>query len=79
MCWDNFDIREETSTGSGTTHITHFFLVQELEPSVNVSVAEAELSCSKTTARSFHYSQPAPEACYTKNKASPVEYVPHER
>jgi hypothetical protein len=29
LCWDNFDINEETPSGSGTTHTTHGIVIQE--------------------------------------------------
>ena len=77
MCWYNFDINEETTSGSGTTHTTHGIVVHELAPSTNPGIVEAEPSCLKIKALRFCYSQPAPEACYVKNKASSVEYVPH--
>ena len=77
MCWDNFNINEETTSGSGTTHTTHGIVVRELSPSANPGIVEAEPSSFKTKARSFRYRQPAPEACYVKSKASSVEYVPH--
>ncbi len=28
LCWDNFDINEETPSGSGTTHTTHGIVIQ---------------------------------------------------
>ena len=30
LCWDNFDINEETPSGAGTTHTTHGIVIQEL-------------------------------------------------
>jgi len=30
VCWDNFDLREETPSGSGTTHSCHGIVVQEV-------------------------------------------------
>ena len=77
VCWDNFNINEETTSGSGTTHTTHGTVVRELSPSTNPGMVEAEPSCLKTKARRFRYSQPVPKACYVKSKASPVECVPH--
>ena len=29
FCWDNFDLCEETPSGSGTTHSTHGIIIQE--------------------------------------------------
>ena len=30
FCWDNFDLNEETPSGSGTTHSTHGIVIQEV-------------------------------------------------
>ena len=30
FCWNNFDLREETVSGSGTTHSTHSIVIQGL-------------------------------------------------
>jgi hypothetical protein len=35
MCWDNFDINEETPSGAGTTHSTHGIVIQEILPEVS--------------------------------------------
>jgi hypothetical protein len=29
LCWDNFDMREETPSGAGTTHTAHGIIIQE--------------------------------------------------
>lgn len=29
LCWDNFDLNEETPSGSGTTHSAHGIVIQE--------------------------------------------------
>ena len=31
LCWDSFDLNEETSSGTGTTHTAHGIIVQEVE------------------------------------------------
>ena len=30
LCWDNFDLNEETPSGSGSTHSTHGIVLQEV-------------------------------------------------
>jgi len=34
MCWDNFDIMEETPSRSGTTHTTYGIMIQEIDQSI---------------------------------------------
>jgi hypothetical protein len=38
-CWDNFDINEETPSGSGTTHTTHGIVIQEVIEGESETVA----------------------------------------
>jgi hypothetical protein len=38
-CWDNFDIYEETPSGSGTTHTTHGIVIQEVIEGESETVA----------------------------------------
>ena len=33
LCWDNFDVNDETPSGAGTTHSAHGILIQELQDS----------------------------------------------
>jgi len=40
LCWDNFDMDEETVSGANTTHSTHGILIQELEPDSAVEITE---------------------------------------
>ena len=37
LCWDNFDLNEETPSGSGTTHSTHGIAIQEVALSATSS------------------------------------------
>ena len=30
LCWDNFDLKEETPSGAGTTHTAHGIIIQEV-------------------------------------------------
>ncbi|GFR86960.1 hypothetical protein ElyMa_006065500 [Elysia marginata] len=38
FCWDNFDLNEETNTGTGTTHSTHGIVIQEPSSDSNDSI-----------------------------------------
>ena len=41
LCWDNFDVNEETPSGAGTTHCAHGILIQlqdDYVPEQNISV-----------------------------------------
>ena len=31
LCWDNFDLNEETPSGTGTTNTAHGIIIQEVE------------------------------------------------
>jgi len=59
-CWDNFDILEETPSGSGTTHTTHGIIIQELcDPSLSsTSTVQAENTFKNASrSRSLKYSE----------------------
>lgn len=30
LCWDNFDLKQETPSGAGTTHTAHGIITQEV-------------------------------------------------
>lgn len=51
MCWDNFDLNEETPSGGGTTHTTHGIVVQEVDN--NAVVVDESNSVPRTKERSF--------------------------
>ena len=43
LCYDNFDLDEETPSGSGTTHSTHGIVIQDIrDPEITTAVAEAD-------------------------------------
>ena len=43
LCYDNFDLDEETPSGSGTTHSTHGIVIQELlDPDRPVDLTETD-------------------------------------
>ena len=75
LCWDNFDVNEATPSGSGTTHITHGIIVQEIDQAATETMPLT--SMVKTKERSFkHVPQQLP-ACYSKKKAAPVITASH--
>ena len=50
LCYDNFDLDEETPSGFGTTHSTYGIVIQELrDPEKTTVVAEADTSQIKKT------------------------------
>lgn len=52
--WDNFDMNEETSSGSGTTHTTHGIVIQEVYKDF-ASVDVMNTSIPKMRERTFKY------------------------
>lgn len=72
MCWDNFDINEETPSGAGTTHTTHGILIQESSQSHSSQVSSSSsLSIPKKT-RSFLFQSKPIKPCYSKKRNEPV-------
>jgi len=69
MCFDNFDLLEETASGTGTTHSTHGIVVQELEP--GSQPPEANVEIEKTGKRKFSYSCPALTDVHIPGKVEP--------
>lgn len=70
LCWDNFDLNEETLSGSGTTHSTHGIIIQEVIDKSTVHVADSQ-PLPKTGERTI---KPAPveiRPCYAKAKVEP--------
>ena len=73
-CWDNFDLNEETASGSDTTHSTHGIVVQEVLPSAFLLNPEhtAANPTSGVKSRSFRYEeQPLTPVCL-RSKTEPV-------
>jgi hypothetical protein len=71
LCWDNFDINEETPTGSGTTHTTHGIVIQECLSVAHSANVENCTSVIKTKKRSCTFTNPSLPACYTKKRVEP--------
>jgi hypothetical protein len=53
LCWDNFDLREETPSGSGTTHIAHGIVIQETSNSDSAPLPIILETLPKTKERSI--------------------------
>jgi len=69
LSWDNFDLNEETPSGSGTTHTTHGILIQEIQSDC---VPETQYQCvPKSKARSFKSVSTTPLASARKSNAEP--------
>ena len=75
MCWDNFDLREETPSGAGTTHTTHGIVIQEVTESggdaADPPSSDSQSSSLRTGQRSVSYKPPEIEPCFAKSKAEP--------
>ena len=53
LCWDNFDLTEETPSGAGTTHTAHGIIVQEVSTAKeNISESPEEFDQARTKSRS---------------------------
>jgi len=75
LCWDTFDINEETPTGSGTTHATHGILIQELSSSTSdweqlESRPPVEVKHRKK--RSITYMPMPLPICYSSKRVKPI-------
>ena len=78
LCWDNFDLNEETPTGAGTTHTAHGIIIQEVETDSR-SPARGLPQVPK-----FHESTEHPfiedlQPCFAKAKAEPYLNVTRSR
>ena len=47
ICFDNFDLLEETLSGAGTTHTTHGIVIQELAPGAECSDEFSDIQRSR--------------------------------
>lgn len=71
VCWDNFDINEETPSGSGTTHTTHGIVVQKVNAQGYGSQDNADVPVQKTKQRSFQLIPPSLPICLSRKRAEP--------
>eukprot|EP00916_Digyalum_oweni_P000533 GHVL01001092.1.p1 GENE.GHVL01001092.1~~GHVL01001092.1.p1 ORF type:complete len:330 (-),score=16.41 GHVL01001092.1:501-1490(-) len=67
FCWDNFDLQEETVSGSGTTHSAHGIVIQEVSESVPPT-GDARPEQSRD---SVEFSPEDLPPCYAKQKVEP--------
>ena len=69
LCWDNFDLNEETASGTGTTHSTHGIVIQELaDPDITT---RTEMEMPRTGARSVKPREVTISPCFSKPKVEP--------
>ena len=77
FCWDNFDLQEETVSGSGTAHSTHGIVIQEVS-ATTAGVVLKQTASSQSQPRSRrrvgYQSQELPP-CFAKPKTEPVPTV----
>ena len=52
FCWDNFDLNEETTAGSNTTHSTHGIVLQEIKE-ISSEYSPNIMKCSITNTLYF--------------------------
>ena len=72
LCWDNFDLTEETPSGAGTTHTAHGIIIQEVSTAKeNISESPEEFDQARTKSRSAKCTSQDIEPCYAKNKVEP--------
>ena len=69
LCWDNFDMKEETP--SGTTHTAHSIIIQELSADTQKTPI-LPASHHKTKERSIACQPRDLEPCFVKDKAEPA-------
>jgi len=71
LCWDNFDINEETKSGFGTTHSTHGIVVQEVDDSAAYATGQtSDPQLGKCL--SFKHESTTLQPCFAKRKCEPV-------
>jgi hypothetical protein len=70
LCWDNFDLNEETPSGCGTTHSTHGIIIQEVADDTRVLTTERQLV--KSGERTVKPRAIDIKPCYAKPKFEPT-------
>ena len=76
LCWDNFDLTEETPSGAGTTHTAHGIIIQEVSTAKeNISESPEEFDQARTKSRSAKCTSQNIKPCYAKNKVA-AQVVP---
>ena len=76
FCWDNFDLQEETVSGSGTTYSAHGIVIQEVSAtSAGVLQQTASNQSQPRSRRRVDYQPQDLPPCLAKPKTEPVPTV----
>ena len=78
MCWDNFDLNEETPLGAGTTHTAHRIIIQELERGANLPAGDLS-HVPRSQEHTIHPIIEDLQPCFAKAKAEPNFNVTRSR
>ena len=71
LSWDNFDLNEETPSGSGTTHTAHGIVIHEvLDSSTETTSTEPDVPTTKQRTVCPQIEEIKP--CFAKPKTEPV-------
>ena len=71
LCWDNFDLTEETPSGTGTTHTAHGIVIQEMLTSADNDACSDQQSLPKDKKRPVTVVPDEIEPYYSKKRAEP--------
>ena len=72
LCWDSFDLKEETPSGARTTHTVHGIIIQEVsENKENNTVTPTTSAQPRTKSRSARCTSEDIEASYAKDNVEP--------
>lgn len=71
LCWDNFDLLEETPSGSGTTNNTHGIIIQET--SNDCTELQSLETVRRTKQRSATVTQTNVESCFMESTSKKLE------
>ena len=78
LCWDNFDLNEETPSGAGTTHTAHGIIIQELERGANLPARDLP-HVPRSQEHPIHPIIEDLQPCFAKAKAEPNFNVTRSR
>ena len=71
LCWDNFDLNEETPSGTGTTHTAHGIMIQEVLVDACSNPSCIQVPVLKNKQRSVVYNPQEIEPCFVNTKTEP--------
>ena len=71
LCWDNFDINEETPSGAGTTHSTHGIIIQEIIEN-HFPEMPLETVAPRAKDRKLTYTPTILPPCFAKKRVEPT-------